>query len=199
MDRICQSERGQRPKWRVLEKETISPEKKRGYTISPNYKGKNPMTRTQWRHHQRNKKAGKVITTPQSKTFETAGQKEQMPKAGGPRKMVANQTVAMTFDSTGKKSVKATQNVECSSEIERQPHSEGKSKDEEPEYYPQPEEGEPEYSPQSDEEFDEDMYEENNDDIYGDDFIVYYGIVSVLPAEYDMVSEASETKGDFVP
>lgn len=71
--------------------------------------------------------------------------------------------------------------------------------EEEPEYSPQPEEGEPGYSPQSDEEFDEDMYDKYNDDIYGDDFIVNCGIISMLPSEYDMVSEVSETKGDFVP
>lgn len=99
---------GKKPKWRVLEKETTSPEKKSGYTISPNYKGNNPMTRTQWRRHQRNKKAGKVVTTPQLKPSETAGQKEQMPKVVGPRKMVANQTVAMIVDSMGKKAVITT-------------------------------------------------------------------------------------------
>lgn len=43
------------------------------------------------------------------------------------------------------------------------------------------------------------MYDENNHDIYGDDFIVNYGSVSVLPAEYDMLSEVSESEGDFVP
>lgn len=42
---------GKRPKWRVLdlEKETTFPKKKvetKGYVVSPNYKGKNPMTRT---------------------------------------------------------------------------------------------------------------------------------------------------------
>lgn len=116
-----------------------------------------------------------------------------MSKVKGPGKMVANQTVAMIVDSTEKKTVIATQNVECSSDLERQPQSEGKSKEEEPEYSPQPEEEEPEYSPQSDEEFDEVMYEENNDDIYDDDFVVNYGIVSVLPVEYNMLSEVSET------
>lgn len=53
----------------------------------------------------------------------------------------------------------------------------GEPKEEEPEYSPQPEEGEPEYSPQSDEEFDEDMYGETNDDIYGDHFAVNCGII----------------------
>lgn len=43
------------------------------------------------------------------------------------------------------------------------------------------------------------MYDKNNDDIYGDDFIINCGIVSVLPAEYDMVSKVSETEGDFIP
>lgn len=43
------------------------------------------------------------------------------------------------------------------------------------------------------------MYDENNDDIYGADFVVNYGIISVLPAECGMVFEVSETKGDFVP
>lgn len=43
------------------------------------------------------------------------------------------------------------------------------------------------------------MYDETNDDIYGDDFVVNYYIVSVLPAEYDMVSEVYESEEDFVP
>lgn len=46
-----------RPKWRVLdlEKETtfsIKKVKTRGYVFSPNYKGKTPMTKTQWRDYQ---------------------------------------------------------------------------------------------------------------------------------------------------
>lgn len=43
------------------------------------------------------------------------------------------------------------------------------------------------------------MYDKNNNDIYGGDFVVNCGKLSVLPAEYDMVSEVSETEGDFVP
>lgn len=156
---------GKKPKWRVLEKETTSLEKKRGYTIPPNYKGKNSMTRTQWRRYQQNKKVGKVVTNPQLKPSETVGKEKQ--KVVGPGKIVANQTVAMTIYSTGKKEVIATQNVECLLEVEKQPRSVGQSKEEEPKYSPQPEEGESEYSPQSDEEFDEDMYDENNNDIYG--------------------------------
>lgn len=71
----------------------------------------------------------------------------------------------------------------------------GKLKEEEPEYFSQPEEGEPEYSPQ----FDKDMYDETNDDIYGDNFVVNCGIVSVLSAEYDMVSKVSKMEDDFMP
>lgn len=52
----------------------------------------------------------------------------------------------------------------------------------------------PEYSPQFDEEFDEDMYGDTN----GDDFVMNCDIVSVLPAEYDMVSEVSEMEEDFM-
>ena len=43
------------------------------------------------------------------------------------------------------------------------------------------------------------MYDKTNDDIYGDDFVVNCGIVPVLSAEYNMVSEVSETEEDFVP
>ena len=43
------------------------------------------------------------------------------------------------------------------------------------------------------------MYDENKDDTYGDDFVINCGIVSMLPAEYDMVSEVSKIEGDFVP
>lgn len=79
---------GIKPKWRVLEKETTSLEKKKGYIISPNYKGKNLMTRTHWRRYQQNKKAGKVITTPQLKPSEIAGQEKHLPKVVGSGKMV---------------------------------------------------------------------------------------------------------------
>lgn len=43
------------------------------------------------------------------------------------------------------------------------------------------------------------MYDETNDDIYGDDFLVNCGIVSVLSIEYDIVSEVSEMEEDFMP
>lgn len=52
---------------------------------------------------------------------------------------------------------------------------------------------------QFDEEFDEDMYDDTNDNTYGEDFVVNCNIVSVLPAEYDMVSEVSEAEEDFMP
>lgn len=43
------------------------------------------------------------------------------------------------------------------------------------------------------------MYGDTNDDTYGEDFIATCGIVLVLPAEYDMVSDVSEVDEDFVP
>ena len=43
------------------------------------------------------------------------------------------------------------------------------------------------------------MYDDTHDDTYGEDFVVNCGIVSILPAEYDMVSEVSEQEEDFVP
>lgn len=74
-----------RPKWKVLdlEKEAKTLKKRfkpKGYVVSPNYKGKNPMTITQWRHYQRNKKAGKEASTSQLKPVETFGQKRQYSK-----------------------------------------------------------------------------------------------------------------------
>lgn len=123
--------------------------------VSPNYKGKNPITRTQWRRYQRNKKVEKDVTTPHLKPVETSGQKRKIPKVLGlgKGKMAANQTMVMTVDSTGKKAVVASQCVKCSSEVEEHPGDLGESKEEEPEYSLQPEEGEHEYSRQSDEEF----------------------------------------------
>lgn len=42
------------------------------------------------------------------------------------------------------------------------------------------------------------MYDDTNDNTYGEDFIVNCDIMSVLPKEYDMVSEVSEADEDFV-
>ena len=84
-------------------------------------------------------------------------------------------------------------------EKEKEPEDALKLNEEELEYSLLLDEGEPEYYPQSDEEFDEDIYDNTNDDTYGEDFIVNYGIVSVLPVEYDMVSEVSEIEDDFIP
>lgn len=43
------------------------------------------------------------------------------------------------------------------------------------------------------------MYSDTNDETYGEDFIVNCGIVSGLPAKYDMVSEVFEANEDFMP
>lgn len=43
------------------------------------------------------------------------------------------------------------------------------------------------------------MYDDTNDDTYGEDFIVNYDIMSVFPAEHDMVSEVSEADEYFIP
>lgn len=64
-----------RPKWKVMEmgKATEPADDKaeiKGYMISPNYKGKNPMTHTQWRRYQRNKKAGKEASSSGTKPVE---------------------------------------------------------------------------------------------------------------------------------
>lgn len=50
---------------KVLKKEGIS----KGYMVSPNYKGKNSMTKTQWRHYQRNKKAEREALISQWKSI----------------------------------------------------------------------------------------------------------------------------------
>ena len=84
--------------------------------------------------------------------------------------------------------------MKCTSQVEnkKEPESTLQSNEEEPGYTPHLDEEEPDYSPQSDEEYnlplDDDMYDDTNDDTYGEDFIVNCGIMSVLPAEYDMVS-----------
>ena len=91
--------------------------------------------------------------------------------------------------------------MKCSPQVEKEkdPEYTLQSNEEEPEYSPQSDDEEPEYSPQSDEEFDEEMYDDNNDDTYGEDFVVNCGIISVFPIEYDMVSEVSEAEEDFMP
>lgn len=43
------------------------------------------------------------------------------------------------------------------------------------------------------------MYDDTNEDTHGEDFIVKCGIVLVLLAEYEMVSEVSEVEDDFMP
>lgn len=119
------------------------------------------MTRIQWRRYQRNKKAGKEAPTLQLKSVETSGQKRQLPKGVWVEKgkIVANQTIAMIVDPTGKKGMVSSQSMKCSPRVEKEKKSKDalKSNEEEPKYSPQSDEGEPEYSHQSDEEFDEDM------------------------------------------
>ena len=61
---------GKRPKWKVIVHEVEVREKKaksEGYQVSPNYKGKKSMTRTQWRCYQRNKKATREASISQVK------------------------------------------------------------------------------------------------------------------------------------
>lgn len=135
-----------------LEKETAYPEKKvetKGYVVSPNYKGKNPMTRTQWRRYQQNKKAGKNVMTPHLKLVETSRQKRQIPKAVGvgQGKMVVSRTMAMTVDPTGKKAIVTFQSMKCLSEVKKDLGDMGKTKEKESEYSIQLEEGKHEYSP----------------------------------------------------
>lgn len=91
-----------RTNWRVLdlEKEAKTSEKRvdpRGYVVSPYYKWKNPMTRTQWRRYQRNKKVGKEALTLQLKSVETSRQKRQHPKGVWIEKgkIVANQIMSI--------------------------------------------------------------------------------------------------------
>lgn len=116
---------------------------------------------------------------------------------------MVNQTMAM--DSSGEKGIVSSQSIKCTSLVEdkKEPKYTPQLNQEEPEYSPQSDEEETEYSPHYDEEYnpspDDDMYDDTNDDTYGEDFIVNCGIVSVLPAEYDMMSEVSEADEDFVP
>ena len=63
-----------------------------------------------------------------------------------------------------------------------------------PEYTPTSEgkeEEEPDYEPFLEDDIAADDYD------YGEDFIINYGIVSILPIEFDRVSEVSENEDDF--
>ena len=65
---------GRRPKLRVVVHEAEAQEKNpksKGYQVSPNYKGKIMMTRTQWRHYQRNKNGAKEAPTSKVRPVET--------------------------------------------------------------------------------------------------------------------------------
>lgn len=113
--------------------------------------------------------------------------------------------MAMTTDSSGEKGIISNQSIKCTSLVDdkKEPKYNPQPNEEEPKYSPQSDEEEPEYSLQSDEEYNlspnDDMYDDTNDDTYGEDFIINHGIVSVFPTEYDMVSEVSEADEDFIP
>lgn len=93
----------------------------------------------------------KSWTTPHLKPVETSRQKRHIPKevGVGKEKMVANQTMVMTVDPTGKKAVVTSQSMKCSSQVKKESEDMLKSKEKEPEYSPQSEEKKPEYSPYS--------------------------------------------------
>lgn len=78
------------------------------------------MTRTQWRHYQRNKNAGKEALTSQLKLVESSGQKRQYPKGMWVEKgeIMANQTTSMNMDSSGEKGIVSTQSIKCTSLVE---------------------------------------------------------------------------------
>lgn len=90
----------------------------------------------------------------------------------------------MTVDPIRIKWIISSQSIKYSSQVknEKEPKNTLQSNEEEPKYSLQSDEEEPEYSPQSDEEFSEELYEDTNEDTYGEDFVVKCGIVSVLPA-----------------
>lgn len=107
----------------------------------------------------------------------------------------------MTVDTSGRSEVVTNHSAKCSSSTKEPivPEYTPRSEEEKSDYTPLPEEKEPEYTPaEGEDNFDDYMYDDGHDDTYGEDFIVNCGIVSVLPAEYDVVSEVSETKEDFV-
>lgn len=148
------------------------------------------MTRTQWRRYQQNKKAGKEDSSSGTRPIEPTEQKRSNPqkKWVEKEKIMVNQTVAMTVDTSGKSEVVTNQSAKRSSAIkeptipEYTPQSEEKL-----DYTPLPEEKDPEYTPtDGEDDFDDYMYDDGHDDTYGENFIVNCGIVSVLPAEYDV-------------
>ena len=183
---------GKRPKWKVVVQDTVAPEKKvesKNYRVSPNYKGKNPMTRTQWRRHQRKMQATRKASESQLKPVEASSSVEEalpeeatrpldwpIPKVCYPKcrltkeeKVIANQRFAVRVAPLGDTELVATQNVGYNPTTEYTPASEGE--EEEPDYEPSPEDG---------------MVDV--DDTYGEDFIINCGIVSILPTEFDRVS-----------
>lgn len=78
------------------------------------------MIRMQWRRYQRNKKGRKEASTSQLKPIETYRQKRQYPKGIWVEKgkIMVNQTMAMTMDSSGEKGIVSTQRIKCTSMAE---------------------------------------------------------------------------------
>ena len=87
--------------------------------------------------------------------------------------------MAMRVAPLGNTELVATQNMEYTLVSEYTPTSEGKK------------EKELDYDPS----LEDDMVDDDYD--YGEDFIINYGIVLILPAEYNRVSEVSEEKKIF--
>lgn len=113
-----------RPKWRVMElgKEAESADKRaesKGYVVSLNYKGKNPMTRTQWRRYQHNKRVGKEASPSGTNPVEPTDQKRSIPqkKWVEKKKIMVNQTIAMIVDTAGKSEMVSNQSTKRSSTI----------------------------------------------------------------------------------
>src|SRR4051812_39653862 len=169
--------RGKRTEWQIQGDGTNaegswtdSGSKRKDY-ISPNYKGKNPMTRTQWRRYQRSHKNGQEGSKMVQAGFSHYQSKPFHRKLTEEQAKIANERLAAGMI-LGKKLIKEL--VDDDAPILNT-------------------EKEPEYSPLSDEEVDD------NFDIESDKLLIDCGIVSVLPAEFDRISEVSENEDDFLP
>jgi len=112
------------------------------YAYNNNYKGKNPMIRTQWRKFQRSKK--RVVASFEGETVDPKGKQEMVKPLRRPM--------------------------------------------EERLYLPPVEE-----NPNEDDELDSEFMDSDPD------FSVICNVASILPAEYDMVSEVDDSEEDFDP
>lgn len=83
---------------------------------------KKPNDQNIMKVYQRNKKVGKEAPTSQLRHVETSAQKRKFPKVVWVEKgkIVANQTIAMTVDPTGKKGVVSSQSMKCPSQVEKE-------------------------------------------------------------------------------